>query len=130
MQTLPSASSDLEILAFVDRWAALLERENYQAAFEFTDHVPGSSWTADLIRDVIKAYGEPGSNNRVTVVGRPTDIAQRKEVVRRHNEERSYVGYVWYDLNLNGLASDLTATFDLIDTKHGLSIQLNDIHVM
>lgn len=130
MQTLPSASSDLEILAFVDRWAALLERENYQAAFEFTDHVAGSNWTADLIRDVIKAYGEPGSNNRVTVVGRPTDIAQRKEVVRRHNEERSYVGYVWYDLNLNGLASDLTATFDLIDTKHGLSIQLNDIHVM
>ena len=130
MQNLPSASSDSEILAFVDGWAALLEREDYQAAFEFTDHVPGSSWTADLIRDVIKAYGEPGASNRVTVAGGPTDIAQRKEVVRRRNDERRYLGYVWYDLNLNGLASDLTASFDLIETTRGLSVQLNDIHVM
>ena len=130
MQHLPGASSDREILAFLDRWAALLEREDYQAAFEFTDHIPNSSWNPGLIREVIKAYGEPDSDNRVTVEGRPTDITQRKEVVRRRNEARRYIGYVWYDLNLNGFASDLTATFDLIETDRGLSVQLTDIHVM
>lgn len=130
MQHLANGSSDREILAFVDRWAALLEREDYRAAFEFTDHVPASLWTPELIREVIKAYGEPGVDNRVTVEGRPTDIGQRKEVVRRRNEARRYIGYVWYDLNLNGFASDLTATFDLMETDQGLSVQLNDIHVM
>ena len=130
MKHLPPASPDKEILAFVDRWAALLEREDYEAAFAYTDHVPGSHWTPELIREVVRAYGEPGSVNRVTVHGRPTDIAQRKDVVRKRNGARRYVGYVWYDLNLNGLASDLTATFDLIETDQGLSIQLNDIHVM
>jgi hypothetical protein len=116
MQPLPRHSSDNEILAFVDRWAALLEREDYQAAFDLTDHVPGSSWTPELIREVIKAYGEPGSDNRVTVAGRPTDIAQRTEVVRKSGAGRRSIGYVWYDLNLNGLASDLTATFQLLDS--------------
>ena len=130
MQKLPRASTDAEIIAFVDRWAALLEREDFQAAYELTDHVPGSAWTADLIEYAIKAYGEPGANNRVTVSGLPTDVVQHKDVVRRPRNERGYVGYVWYDLNLNGLASDLTATFELIETPDGLSIQLSSIHVM
>ena len=79
MKHLPPASPDKEILAFVDRWAALLEREDYEAAFAYTDHVPGSHWTPELIQEVVRAYGEPGSVNRVTVHGRPTDIAQRKD---------------------------------------------------
>jgi hypothetical protein len=130
MQHLPNDCSDEEILEVVDRWAALLEREDYSAAFACTDHVAESQWTPELIREVIQAYGEPGIARRVTVEGRPTDVSQRKEIVRRRNDARRYIGYVWYDLNLNGFASDLTATFDLIETDQGLSVQLNDIHVM
>jgi len=40
------------------------------------------------------------------------------------------LGQVWYDLNINGKVSDLTATFDLERTNQGLIIKLNDIHVM
>lgn len=130
MQPLPRDSSDEEILAVVDRWAHLLEREDYAAASAFMDHTPGSAWTPELIREVIKAYGEPGTDNRVTVHGRPTDIVQRKEVVRTPRRPDGYAGYVWYDLNLNGYVSDLTATFDLIETPRGISVQLDDIHVM
>jgi hypothetical protein len=130
MKCLPTASSDEQILAFLDQWVRLLEGEDYDAAYALTDHVPGSSWTPALIRDVIKAYGDPGSDIRVTLEGRPTDVHQRKEVVRQGDDVRNYIGYAWYDLNLNGLASDLTATFDLIVATEGISIQLNDIHVM
>jgi hypothetical protein len=33
-------------------------------------------------------------------------------------------------LNIDGLASDLTATFWIVDTPGGLILRLNDIHVM
>lgn len=130
VRLLPVDSTDADLLAFVDEWVVLLEREDYAAAFAHTDHEPGSSWTPELIREVIKRYGEPGIDNRVTLDGRPTDISQRKSVTRGRLRDDGYFGYIWYDLNLNGLASDLTATFDLIRTGRGISVRLADIHVM
>jgi hypothetical protein len=41
-----------------------------------------------------------------------------------------YIGYVWFDLPLNGYWSDLTATFDLCVLNDQLVLELNDIHVM
>ena len=130
MKQLPMDTTDEGILSFVDEWARLLEQEDYEAAFGHTDHAADSFWTPELIREAIKEYGQPGANNRVTVEGRPTDIAQRKSVDRRETGWDGRMGYVWYDLNLNGLASDLTATFDLVQTRNGISVQLADIHVM
>ena len=130
MKRLPIGSSDADLLAFVDEWVALLEREDYAAAFAHTDHAPDSAWTPELIREVIKSYGEPGSDNRVTLDGRATDISQRKSVARRDPRPDGYFGYIWYDLNLNGFASDLTATFDLFQTRRAISVRLEDIHVM
>ena len=40
------------------------------------------------------------------------------------------MGVIWYDLNIDGFVTDLTATFDLFETPEGISVQLNDIHVM
>ena len=41
-----------------------------------------------------------------------------------------YIGYVWFDLPLNGYWSDLTATFDLRVLNGQVVLELNDIHVM
>ena len=130
MELLPLNVADADLIAFADRWAALMESEEYAAAFEFTEHDPAMKWTPDLIRDVVKAYGDANPNQRVTLDGKSTDISQRKDVDRWDaNSDRS-VGEIWYDLNIDGVVSDLTATFTLIQREDGLAVQLNDIHVM
>jgi hypothetical protein len=130
MQPLPHDSSDADLIAFVDRWAAFLEAEDYDAAYRFTDHIPEMKWTPSLMRDVIKGYGDALPYQKVSVLGQPTDITQHKEVSRWRCNALNESGEIWYDLNIDGLVSDLTATFRLQETDDGLVIRLNDIHVM
>ena len=131
MSTLPEHATDTEILAAVDRWAALLEAEDYQAAFAATEHNRAMGWTPDLIRLVItQYYGDAEPGQKVTVHGKPTDITQRKSVDRFAKNAHGFVGEVWYDLNINGFASDLTAIFGLRADRAGLTLVLEDIHVM
>ena len=78
MSHLPRNASDADLLAFIDDWAALMETENYTAAYEYTDHAPEQGWTPELLRDVVKAYGDAEPNQRVTLLGVPSDVAQRK----------------------------------------------------
>jgi hypothetical protein len=130
MAPLLAAVSDSELIAFIDRWAALLEREDYEAAFALTGHIPEMGWTPTLIGEVIKGYGEASPGQKVTVKGVATDISQRKEVDRWPTNARGSFGEIWYDLNIDGEASDLTATFTLIWANGGVDVLLNDIHVM
>jgi hypothetical protein len=127
---LPKSATDEELIRFVDEWAMLMEREDYNAAFAFTAHVPEMKWTPELIGEVVKAYGEAKSTQKVTLLGQPTDIEQRKKVRRWKRNAYSVIGGIWYDLNIDGLASDLTATFDICEGGDGLTIKLNDIHIM
>jgi hypothetical protein len=129
--SLPETTTDAEFIEFADRWASLLEREDYEAAYAFTAHDPYHGWTAELIRRVIKSYGEARAGQRVTVSGVPTDVSQRKQVDRwEPPNPAGEVGEIWYDLNIDGAASDLTATFRLVRVPGGLLVRLNDIHVM
>jgi hypothetical protein len=130
MTALPATATDGDLIAYVDRWASLLEKEAYSEAFEFTDHDPAMHWSPELIRTVIKGYGETSPAQRVTLDGQATDIKQRKEVKRWPQNRLKGIGEVWYDLNIDGLASDLTATFWIVSTDNGLVLRLNDIHVM
>lgn len=130
MAPLPATVTDAELIAFVDEWAALLEQEDYDAAFAFTDHVPAMGWTPELIRDAIKGYGDAAPGQRVTVRGVPSDVTQSKEVDRWPPNAHDVFGEIWYDLNIDGRASDLTATFALQHVDGGVAVLLNDIHVM
>jgi len=130
MTPLPANTADEDLIRFVDRWAAHLEREEYAAAFAMTDHEPAMQWTPELVREVIKRYGDAVPSQRVTVDGKPTDISQRKEVSRWPKNRYGAVGEIWYDLNIDGLASDLTATFGILEVRDGLLLRLEDIYVM
>jgi len=130
MAHLPKSATDEDLIRFADQWAMLMEAEDYKAAFAFTAHVPEMNWTADLIREVVKAYGDGKPSQKVTLVGKPTDVSQRKEVTRWKRNEYGVVGEIWYDLNIDGFASDLTATFHICEDHDGLTIKLNDIRVM
>ena len=130
MMPLAETSADIDFIAFVDRWAALMEQEDYAAAYAFTEHDPYQEWTPDLMRQVIKSYGEELTDQRVTLAGVPSDISQRKEVRRWTENKHGVVGEIWYDLNIDGVASDLTATFDIARAPGGLLVRLGEIHVM
>jgi hypothetical protein len=130
MMPLPATATDADLIAFADGWAALMEREDYAAAYAYTDHIPEMRWTPDLMRQVVKSYGDAREDQRVTVVGVPSDVSQRKEVDRWEANRYGEVGEIWYDLNIDGVASDLTATFRVVRVPEGLVVRLNDIHVM
>jgi len=130
MNPIPDTATDADLIAFADRWAALMEREDYEAAFAFTDHDWQMGWTADLIRQVVKSYGDAREAQHVTVAGVPSDVSQRKEVDRWEANGSGEIAEIWYDLNIDGVATDLTATFRVVRVPQGLVVRLNDIHVM
>lgn len=130
MKPLSSKASDADLIAFADRWAQYMEDEDYEAAFLHAEHIPQMGWTPTLIKDVVKAYGDAAPDQKVTLAGQPTDITQRKEVSRHQPNRFDFIGEIWYDLNINGFVSDLTATFHLKTTPEGILVYLNDIHVM
>lgn len=130
MSHLPLSATDEELVQFVDGWARLMEAEDYDAAFAYTSHSPYMHWSPELLREVVKAYDESLPTQRVTVDGVATDIRQTKDVNRYPTPRPGGIGYIWYDLNIDGVVSDLTATFDIQVDSGGLVVVLNEISVM
>lgn len=123
-------ATDDELVQFVDGWARLMEAEDYDAAFAYTAHSPCMHWPANLLREVVKAYDQALPMQRVTVDGVATDISQRKDVNRYPDPRPGGIGYIWYDLNIDGVVSDLAATFEIQVDSAGLVLVLDAIHVM
>jgi hypothetical protein len=130
MAPLPETTTDADFIAFVDQWVVLMERQDYAAAYALTGHDSYQGWTPVLMRQVVKSCADAREDQRVTLAGVPTDITQRKEVTRWPENKYGVVGEVWYDLNIDGVVSDLTATFDIVRTAGGLVVRLGEIHVM
>lgn len=122
--------SDERLIRLVDDWVRLMESEDYDAAFAFTAQSANTHWSPDLLRDVVKGYGQSLPTQRVTLLGASSDISQRKDVNRFPENRHGNIGYVWYDLNIDGVVSDLTATFDIRCEDDALAVVLDDIHVM
>ena len=130
MKPLDKKVTDAELIGFIDRWVEHLEQEDYLSAYNHTDHNLDMGWTPELICEVIKSYSEGGPEQRVTLTGKPIAVQQVKEVTRWQLNEIGFFGEIWYDLNIDGYVSDLTATFNLRYEEDGVYVELNDIHVM
>lgn len=128
MQLLPQSATDEHLVGIVHQWVQLLDAREYERALVLIGNEDGG-WTPKLLRQFIESYGDAEPNQRVTFLGKPTDITQRIEV-SRWPERHGCIGEVWYDLNINGFASDITATFDIRVVPGGLMLSLNDVHVM
>ena len=132
MKTLSVNATNEEIIEVVHQWVRLLEAQDYTQAIKFIEQ-EGDHWTPELLREVIETYAnaEPDPDQRVTFHGKPTDSIQLVEVDRWDGERSAgAVGSVWYDLNINGEISDLTATFLVVLDPDGLRLSLEDVHVM
>lgn len=143
MITLPANATDKEILEVARKWAAVLARQDYDAAFAMTAHDPYFRWTPDLIKAVIQGYGLPeprwdGKIFRVTpiesAVGGPPppprhEVKYYEQPHPISETDQMAVGEVWFDLPLNGEWSDLTVTFKICRSEDRTVLVLNEIHV-
>jgi len=132
---LKSSANNAEILEFIDQWILLLEKEDYYAAFKMTKHDSAMGWTPELIKEVIKAYGDSEPTQKVTLLNNGLAIDGRGEIEKAVQRKNviwfdKTKGDIWYDLNIDGYVSDLTATFEIEKKADEILIILDDIHVM
>ncbi len=126
-------ATDSEILDFVEKWVGDLVREDYVSAYNRTNHDPYYEWTPELIEKVINGYGLPESHRsgeifKVTAISEVNGENPWCDVDREHCENNR-LGYVYYNLPLNGEWSDLTASFRLERQGKNLIVVLQEIHV-
>ena len=127
MTPLPISVSDEELIAFVDRWASLLEQGDYEAAFDLTEHLPQFGWTPDTLRETIQWCGPFDANRRVTL-DTSAGSARRKTVSRSEAPTGdNFFGEICYWLNVDGQESDLAATFLLRSSSGGVIIYFEGI---
>jgi hypothetical protein len=121
----------------------LLADEKYVEAYNLTYHDPGNQWSPAILESVINGYGllyEPGeevfkvtSPNTAILDGRSKvykDIDLLKEHhTKFHLPDMDRIGHLRYDLPLNGVWSDLTATFYLLQGDDFWALELDEIHV-
>jgi hypothetical protein len=98
-----------------------------------------TGWTPELLARVIGNYGSVESRDdgkvfAVTPSATAVGAGPRFEVTWYGKPVGcgwgSAVGHARYDLPLNGEWSDVTATFDIIETEEGVAVGLEDVHVM
>jgi len=128
MQVLPRSATDEQILDAVHQWVKLLDAQEYEKAFALTRH-EATGWDPTVLREFIEGYGDAEPGQRVTWVGTSPHDRQRI-AVSRWPEHNGAIGEVWYDLNVNGMVSDITATFYICVVPDGLVLSFNDVHVM
>ncbi|MBC6988181.1 hypothetical protein [Hymenobacter sp. BT491] len=136
-------ASDEDLLNAVRDWVRLLAAEEYEEALRYTYQDPYFEWTPDLIRDVIYGYGFPvlDEGDEVykvtsleTAVETNGGLGPRAEVdfhmPRKHRISNTLiVAEIWFGLPLNGVWSDVTATFNVLFMEECVSLELQEIHV-
>ncbi len=142
MKRLAEFANEEMILRAVEEWVDLLVEKRFQDALDFLHPRNYMGFTAESLENWISNYGshEPREDGRVMEVT-PRHAATGK----RYNcdYDRCYpdagegagvvldaVGYVDYDLPLNGEWSDLTAQFFVCKYEHVLVLDLVGLRVM
>ncbi|PLY41126.1 hypothetical protein CSZ94_17610 [Janthinobacterium sp. ROICE36] len=132
---MPAAPSDTQILDLIDAWIADLARGDYACAHARTAHDAYYGWTPALLRAVIEGYGSPeayadGSVYRVTPAAQASGAPHERCVERPAKQDGDMaIAEARHALPLNGVWSDLTATFRVQSTALGARLVLQDIHV-
>lgn len=126
-------------------WIDLLADEKYLEAFEFTLHnqyLP-FDWTPTVIEQLINGYGEPWEDdgtpkNKVTKWSATLDNGRKhyKEINLYDTPKKEYyddpnfmvIGDVLYNLPLDFEWSDLSVTFNILQSQPFTTLELDQIH--
>jgi hypothetical protein len=138
------STDKIEIEKAVLYWIELLAEEKYDEAYQLTLHDPYYQWSPADIKNVINGYGlpdealeeqykvtHPGSaiiNDRINTY-KDIDLYDDplKKADKLHN--MTIIGFICYDLPINGEWSDLSVTFKILQKENFIMLELNEIHV-
>ena len=140
---LPLNSSNAAMLEAVEKWIELLSNEEYDQAYNFTEHDEYHEWTPELIEKIINNYGALESDdnckiNKVTPINKVLhnqnikpyrEVTYFDEPIINEDLGAEVAAEIWYSLPLNDEWSDLTATFHVLKKNDHLTLLLQDIHV-
>jgi hypothetical protein len=140
MHVLPERT-DQAVRSAIERWVGLLVEQRFEEALAML--VPSEQWTPELLGNVIRNYGfvEPREDGRRFSVTAPAATPEggdsrfevtwlERPVRNRLDFAPDLLGHARYDLPLDGVWSDVTATFDILDLPEGAALALDDVHVM
>ena len=131
--TLSFHPADEEILCAVEAWIDDLSRGDFDSAYARTDHDKYYQWSPELMRSVIEGYGSPLSaepKRKSSVTSRTLALGEApRRVVDREAMPPNSIAYVEYRLPLDGIWSDLSATFRVEPRETGSALVLEEIHV-
>jgi hypothetical protein len=137
MHILPDRT-DQAVRSALERWVGLLVGQRFEEALAMLG--PSGTWTPQLLAKVVRHYGsvEPEEDRRTFSVTAPavtTEGGDARFEVTWLDKAASVgscarLGRAFYDLPLDGVWSDVTATFDILETADGLVLALDDVHVM
>lgn len=134
------ARSNAAVRVVIERWVGLLVEERFDDAMATVG--PSGTWTPDLLARVIGNYGsvEPREDGRtfaVTPVATAVGDGPRFEVTwcdppvtNRLDYAPDLLGRARYDLPVDGVWSDVTASFEILDLAEGPALALDDVHVL
>ena len=124
---------DEEILSVIDTWLGALANGDYERAYRVTEHDAYYRWTPRLIEEVVRGYGlklgDESSAHRVSR-GAATSGGPPRRSIDRQNVPPGVIAFVEHDLPLDGVWSDLTATFRVEPRGTDAVLILEDIHVL
>lgn len=138
-----TSRNDIESAVYC--WMELLTEEKYEEAYNLTFHHPYYGWTSELIKSVINGYGmlyEPFDEIFKVTPPAAAKFETDRQTVRKeitffslpltdlaNNPAMQRIGHVFFDLPLNGIWSDLSVTFTILQGPGFAALELNEIHV-
>ena len=110
--------SETAVRAVIDRWLAKLVDQDFEGGTALL--VPRTKWTATLLETAIRKYG---------VVTASASGAGPRFVVEWFGRARrdGCIAMAEIQLPINGAWSDVTATFNVLETDDGLRLALEDV---
>jgi hypothetical protein len=138
----PVTNEDIE--AAVQTWLDLLAEDMYDDAYAFTLHDPYYQWTPYLLEQVINGYGLPFEEDSKLSKCKVTSWVTAEDNGSKHNKDIEWydiptlhpssshmiIGEVFYDLPIDGIWSDLTAIFQILQIDDYVTLELNDIQML
>ena len=112
--------SDAAVRAVIDQWLAKLCDQDFAGALALL--IPRTKWNATLLEAAVRKHGNP-------CAAASGDARFAVDWFHRARRDGT-IGIAEIQLPLDGAWSDVTATFNVVESADGLELALEDVHVL
>lgn len=129
MRRLPLYATDTIIIEAIKEFIGLLAEEQYGGACDFLFHPPTYDWFSSPEQIKSALYEYLHDRHRITPIEEATGICREECEYGTCREDGNVEGTAWFALPVDGIWSDLMATFQVQIIEKALVLSLESIHV-